>query len=87
MRRRSMSAMESSNIGIYSPVNNSTLTGNSATFRWFPVAGAQYWLDIGSTQGGNHYYQSGNIGTVLSEAVNGLPSDGSTVWVRLVVSH
>jgi hypothetical protein len=69
--------------GIYSPVNGNTLTGTSATFRWFPVAGAQYWLDIGSTQGGNQYYQSGNIGTVLSKAVNGLPSDGSTVWARL----
>jgi len=72
-----------SNIGIYSPVNNSTLTGSSATFRWFPVAGAQYWVDIGSSQGGNNYSQSGNLGTVLSETVNALPTDGSTVWARL----
>ena len=64
-------------------MNNSTLTATSATFRWFPVAGAQYWLDIGATQGANTYYQSGNLGTVLSKAVVGLPSDGSTVWARL----
>ena len=73
-----------SNIGIYSPVNGSTLTSTSATFRWFPVPGANYWLDIGSNQGGNQYYQSGNLGAgVLSKAVAGLPSDGSTIWARL----
>ena len=71
------------NIGIYSPVNSTTLTGSSATFRWFPVAGAQYWLDIGPTQGSNNYYQSGNLGTVLLKAVSGLPTDGSQVWARL----
>jgi hypothetical protein len=69
--------------GIYAPVNNSTLTGTSATFRWFPVPGAQFWLDIGATQGANTYYQSGNLGTILSKAVTGLPSDGSQVWARL----
>ena len=70
-------------LGIYSPVNGTTLTGTSLTFRWFPVAGAQYWLDIGPTQGANTYYQSGNLGTILSKAVSGLPNDGSTVWARL----
>jgi len=73
----------SNSIGIYSPVNGSTLTGSSATFLWFPLAGAQYWVDVGSTQGGNNYSQSGNLGTVLSETVNGLPTDGSTIWARL----
>ena len=73
----------SNSIGIYSPVNGSTLTGSSATFRWFPIAGANYWVDLGSTQGGNNYNQSGNLGTVLSETVSGLPTDGSTIWARL----
>ena len=73
----------SASLGIYSPVNGTTLTGTSLTFRWFPVAGAQYWLDIGSTQGGNGYYQSGNLGTILAQAVSSLPSDGSQVWARL----
>ncbi len=40
---------------------------------------AGYWCDPGA----NTYYQSGNLGTVLSKAVVGLPSDGSTVWARL----
>ncbi len=70
-------------IGIYSPVNNSNLTTSSVTFRWFPVAGAQYWLDIGPTQGSNTYYQSGNLGTVLSQPVSGLPTNGSVIWARL----
>ncbi|MGB8890298.1 MAG: Ig-like domain repeat protein [Candidatus Korobacteraceae bacterium] len=72
-----------SSLGIYSPVNGTTLTGTSMTFRWFPVPGAQFWLDIGPTQGSNVYYQSGNLGTILAMAVPGLPSDGSTVWARL----
>ena len=68
-------------LGIYFPLSPSTLTGTSATFKWFPIPGANFWLDVGSTQGGNNYYQSGNIGTVLSKTVNNLPDDGSPVWV------
>jgi hypothetical protein len=67
--------------GIYFPLSGSTLTSTSATFKWFPMAGANYWLDVGSTEGGNNYYQSGNIGTVLSQTVNNLPDNGSPVWV------
>ncbi len=69
--------------GIYSPVSGTTLAGSSATFHWYPVPGANFWVDIGSTPGGNTYYQSGNLGTVLSTAVTGLPTNGSTIWVRL----
>ena len=68
-------------VGIYSPLSNTTLTSTSATFRWFPMAGANFWIDVGSTQGGNNYFQSGNIGSVLSQTVNGLPDNGSPVWV------
>ena len=70
-------------LGIYSPLSGAILSSNSATFKWFPVAGASYWVDIGSTQGGNNIYQSGNLGSPLSLTVNTLPTDGSTVWVRL----
>ena len=76
-------------VGIYSPLGGSTLshTGNT-TFRWYPNAAnavAHYWLDIGSTQGGNNYYSSGNLGSVLSQAVpsGDFPTNGSTVWARL----
>jgi hypothetical protein len=73
-------------LGIYFPIPSTTLTNTgSTTFKWFPVAGANYWLDIGPTPGTNNYYQSGNLGTVLSQAVtnNHFPTDGSAVWARL----
>jgi len=79
-------------VGIYSPLGATTLPnpalGGNTTFRWYPdgaSAVAHYWLDIGSTQGGNQYYQSGDLGSVLSKAVanNLFPSNGSTVWARL----
>jgi hypothetical protein len=70
--------------GIYAPVNSSTLTGTSAAFQWNAYSGAAaYWLDVGKEQGGNEYYQSGSLPTsTLSETVNSLPIDGSTVWAR-----
>ena len=70
-------------LGIYLPLPGSTLTSGTAAFRWYPVAGSSYWLDIGSTQGGNNYYSSGNMGSVLSATVSTLPTNGSTVWARL----
>ena len=57
-------------MGIYSPIPSTTLAGTgNTTFKWFPVAGANYWLDIGPTQGSNVYFQSGNLGTALSMVV------------------
>ena len=54
------------------------------TFDWTAGAGASaYWLDVGSTAGGNNYYQSGNLGNVLTATVTGLPTNGSTVYVTL----
>jgi hypothetical protein len=77
--------------GIYLPLPGSTLpSSGTAVFKWFPYAAggyAQYWLDIGSTQGGNNYYSSGNVGNVLSLSLtslySSLPTNGSTVWARL----
>src|SRR5208282_357272 len=71
-------------IGIYAPVNSSTLTGTSATFQWYGFHGATaYWLDVGSTEGGNNYYSSGSLSnSTFSLTVTTLPSGGSTVWVR-----
>ncbi len=67
------------------PAANSTLTGSSANFTWYPSTSAQaYWIDVGSTQGGNNYYQSGSLPTTtLSQTVNSLPTDGSTIYVTL----
>jgi len=75
--------------GLYSPVNNSTLTGTSVTFAWDsstqgPAAGATaYTLAVGKERGGSEYFQSGSLSnTTFSQSVATLPSNGSTVWVR-----
>ncbi len=69
---------------ITSPVSGSTLPGSSVTFTWSAGSGATaYWLDAGSTPGGDQYYQSGNLGNILSTSVQGLPTNGSTVYVTL----
>jgi Pro-kumamolisin, activation domain len=69
--------------GIFSPVANSTLGGSSVAFQWGPYSGAtNYWLDVGSTSGGNNYEQSGPLGAnACSLTVKNLPTDGSTVYV------
>jgi subtilase family serine protease len=73
--------------GIYTPLSGVTLpSAGSTTFRWYPVAGAQYWLDIGSTQGAHDYFSSGVIANnALSMAIanNTFPTNGSPVWARL----
>jgi len=66
------------------PANNGvTLNGSSYTFAW--TAGqnvTQYWLWFGSSLGTNDISSvDGGVGTSL--AVSGLPTDGSTVYVRL----
>ncbi len=59
---------------ITTPVPGSTLAGTSVTFTWTAGAGATaYWIDAGSTPGGNQYFQSGNLGNVLTKTVTGLP--------------
>jgi len=69
--------------GIYSPVNNTPLTGTSVTFLWGGNGSSNYWLDIGSSLGAHDIYSSGSLpSTTLSLAVSGLPSTGAPVYVR-----
>ena len=68
---------------ITSPTNGSTLTGSSEQFTWLAGSGTQFWLTAGNSQGGNNYYNSGNLGNVLTTTVTGLPTDGSQVYVTL----
>jgi hypothetical protein len=66
------------------PPPTSTLTGSTVTFDWTAGSGATaYWLDIGSSAGGNNYYSSGNLGNVLTTTASGLPTNGSTVYATL----
>jgi hypothetical protein len=68
---------------ITSPANGSSLPGSSVTFNWTAGSGSAYWLDVGSTQGAHDYYSSGNLGTTLSSTVNGLPTNGTSVYATL----
>jgi hypothetical protein len=66
------------------PTPGSTLSGSTVTFDWTAGSGATgYWLDLGSVAGGNQYYQSGNLGNVLTTTVSGLPTNGGTVYATL----
>jgi hypothetical protein len=71
--------------GLYSPAPGSTLAGNSVTFQWYgPPNNAAFWIDVGSSAGGNNYHQSGSLPTTtLSATVTSLPTDGSTIYVTL----
>ena len=61
-----------------------TLSGSTATFNWSADPNATaYWLDIGSSAGGNQYYQSGNLGNVFTTTVNSLPANSTTIYVTL----
>ncbi|MGA8428573.1 MAG: protease pro-enzyme activation domain-containing protein [Candidatus Sulfotelmatobacter sp.] len=68
-----------------SPSNNATLSGNSVTFTWSSDANATgYWVDVSLVgPGGNDLDSSGNLGTALTETINNLPANGSTVYVTL----
>ncbi len=65
-----------------SPTPGSTLTSATVTFRWTNVGAVQYYLYVGTTRGGRQIY-SGNQGRATSRVVNGLPTNGSTIYVRL----
>ncbi|HUL51772.1 MAG TPA: hypothetical protein VLT83_00050 [Opitutaceae bacterium] len=66
-----------------SPAPGTALSGASVTFTWNAGSGASgYWLDVGTTQGANNLF-TGNAGAATSLATGGLPTDGSTIYVRL----
>jgi hypothetical protein len=70
---------------VTSPVPNSELPGDSATFEWTASGAAvsQWWLYIGTSEGERDLYNSGSLGASLSTTVAGLPVDGSQLFVRL----
>jgi hypothetical protein len=68
---------------ITDPVSGSTLPGASVTFQWSAASGAQeYALWVGSTKGGAQYHMK-SVGLNRTATVTGLPTNGSTVYVRL----
>lgn len=68
---------------ITSPTDGATLTGDSQLFQWNAGEGAsQYWISLGSASGWANYL-SANVGAALAVTISGLPTDGSTLYVRL----
>jgi hypothetical protein len=70
---------------IQSPAPNSTLTGSTVTFHWDASDPATaFWIDVGSTVGGNNFYQSLSLPTTtFSASVSGLPTNGSPIYVTM----
>ena len=66
------------------PDTSTPLSGTSVAFSWTPsniVTHYEFWL--GTTgAGSSNLYNSGSV-TVTTETVNGLPSNGETVYARL----
>ena len=66
-----------------SPTPGSTLPGSTVTFCWTAATGAtEYHLHVGTTYGGREIY-SASQGTNLSKTLSNLPTNGSTIYVRL----
>ncbi|MDJ0785230.1 MAG: hypothetical protein QNK05_00390 [Myxococcota bacterium] len=69
-----------------SPAPGATLPGSAVTFRWSrPIDGVQdWWLNVGTSPGAYDLVSSGRLGAgVRSLRVDGLPTDGRTLHVRL----
>ena len=69
---------------ITNPAPSSTLIGSTVTFNWSPYSGGatQYWLDVGTAPSVGNIL-GGDVGSVTSQQVTGLPVDGSTIYVTL----
>src|SRR3989442_15970523 len=67
-----------------SPPPGSPLGGATVSFGWSAGTGAtEYWLEVGTTGTGSTNLYSQSQGLNLSGTVSGLPTNGSTVYVRL----
>jgi hypothetical protein len=68
---------------ITSPAPGSTLTSDHQLFQWNAGTGVtRYKLDVGTSVGGSEIF-SGALTAPLEQLVTGLPTDGSTIRVRL----
>ena len=67
------------------PLPGSILDQSTEVFTWEDneTDVSSYWLNAGSSEGASDYFNSGNMGLVNSVSVTGLPTDGSTVFIRL----
>jgi hypothetical protein len=65
------------------PKAGSTLSGASTTFTWSAGSASAYKLYVGTSPGLSNIYTSGKV-FVRSATVGNLPTNGSTVYVRLL---
>ncbi len=66
------------------PANGATFIATTVTFQWNAGTGvSDYWLYVSSVAAGGDELYNVEEGTSLSQSVSGLPSNGSTVYVRL----
>lgn len=65
------------------PKPGSILSGSTVRFEWSGHRPSAWWLDIGSQLGAADYFDSGPLGGNRSTTVTTLPTDGSTVYLRL----
>jgi len=70
-------------LSITAPLPGSQLAGSSETFTWPDNGATEYLLAAGSSVGAWDYYSSGKVSSTYSVTATGLPTDGSTVYVRL----
>jgi len=67
-----------------SPANGSTLPGSTVTFQWSAGVGvSQYWLYASKVAPGGQDIYSGSQGSNTSKTFTTLPTDGSTIYIRL----
>ena len=69
---------------LISPAPSSTLTSSGVTFQWSTGSGVtQYVLGIGSTGVGSYNLFNSTPITAIQASVTGLPTNGTTLYVRL----
>lgn len=77
------SAQPRTKASMIAPAPGSTLDGPTVTFAWTSASAAsEYRLDVGTALGTNDIFGS-SLRLLTSYPVNSLPTDGSTVYVRL----
>ena len=67
-----------------SPANGATLPGSTATLQWSTGVGvSEYWLYLSKVSPGGKEIYSSALGSKTSMTFTTLPTDGSTLYVRL----
>ena len=70
---------------LVSPPPASLLPGPTVLFAWMDggIAVVEWWLALGTIVGANDLLDSGSLGETQSLTVEGLPTDGEAICVRL----